>query len=170
MLPICASARTLHRFCVRKGIADFSCKRIRFLNGRFGDSQTPFACDGVRLNYCYYGTVKQQELRLASMYMHHIYNDKKKRFIKKRARQLQLTGLYLFGKPGRILLEGDASAVDDFLHDVKRLPWQICQVQDKWPIPERYFESFEECPSDREFRVIMEQQGLHEVLDGLRMF
>eukprot|EP00747_Dinoflagellata_sp_TGD_P065964 gnl/TRDRNA2_/TRDRNA2_154591_c0_seq1.p1 gnl/TRDRNA2_/TRDRNA2_154591_c0~~gnl/TRDRNA2_/TRDRNA2_154591_c0_seq1.p1 ORF type:complete len:149 (+),score=24.07 gnl/TRDRNA2_/TRDRNA2_154591_c0_seq1:64-510(+) len=109
-------------------------------------------------------------LSVASLYMHHIYNDQKKRFIRKEARRLGLTGLYLWGKPGRVLVEGDSRAVIEFVESVKGLRWQVCQLQDTWPLAARHFDGFAESDSDRRFRESLLQRGqeLEAVLETLR--
>ncbi len=57
---------------------------------------------------------------------HHIYNDEKKEYIVLEATNRDLSGVYLFGKPGRIVVEGSEEAVRSYSKEVRSWPWQRC--------------------------------------------
>ena len=60
-------------------------------------------------------------------YFHHIYSTEKRKYIVEWARELQLSGFSLPGKPGLICVEGAKADVQEYLARVKRLPWQRMQ-------------------------------------------
>jgi len=108
-----------------------------------------------------------KELKFAVLYMHHIAAAQKKRFVRQKAKRGSLTGLYLFGQPGRVLVEGEAAAVDRYVQEVKSLTWMICSLQGSWPLESRRFSRFSQLGSDREFREELRRQELTAVLEGL---
>jgi hypothetical protein len=60
--------------------------------------------------------------------MHHIYCDRKKAYIVDRAQALMLGGYYVFGKPGRVVVEGERDNVLRYERDLRCLRWQKIQV------------------------------------------
>eukprot|EP01006_Ploeotia_vitrea_P025475 TRINITY_DN58335_c1_g2_i1.p1 TRINITY_DN58335_c1_g2~~TRINITY_DN58335_c1_g2_i1.p1 ORF type:complete len:296 (-),score=31.57 TRINITY_DN58335_c1_g2_i1:931-1818(-) len=78
------------------------------------------------------GKKKQKETVFASLalYMHHIYNKQKKIDIKAWARELNLSGMYKYGKPGSVYVEGDKEDVDEYLYRLKNLQWKTLIVKD----------------------------------------
>jgi len=73
----------------------------------------------------------------------------------------------VFGKPGRIIAEGEPENVSAFLLSIKRMKWQrVLLVSDKMYDTAsgnaRKFEGFFEVESDKVLREMMEQRGLKE--------
>lgn len=60
--------------------------------------------------------------------MHHIYCEEKKAAIVERALALELGGLYVFGKPGRVVVEGLCANVQRYERDLRLLRWQKLMV------------------------------------------
>jgi hypothetical protein len=58
--------------------------------------------------------------------MHHIYDSTKKEHIEARAPQGDLTGRYLYGKPGMVVGEGAPDAVGRYIRFIRSLRWQAC--------------------------------------------
>jgi len=58
------------------------------------------------------------------IHSHHIYNEKKRKFIVDNADNLSLKGFSLPGKPGFICVEGDKTACEEFWSRVRQLSWQ----------------------------------------------
>jgi hypothetical protein len=58
--------------------------------------------------------------------MHHIYSSEKKQCIETFAPQHDLTGWYLYGKPGFVVVEGRAESVGTYIRKIRRLRWQMC--------------------------------------------
>merc|ERR1719198_1746467 len=108
-----------------------------------------------------------EELSRATLYMHHITAPWKKRFIREALRKAGLTGLCLFGKPGRILLEGPTLLVKHYAKIIKSWPWKICSLQGPWIVSNRCFDSFKEMQSSNEFREAVLQAG-SEVAEELQ--
>lgn len=60
--------------------------------------------------------------------MHHIYCQYKRRYIIELARDLDLRGCYLFGKPGRVIVEGCREAVDLYSRSIRAIrTWKLCK-------------------------------------------
>jgi hypothetical protein len=65
---------------------------------------------------------------------HHIYNDEKKQYIVLEAINKNLSGVYLFGKPGRIICEGELDAVTMYSKIIRSWRWQrIAEVAEICP-------------------------------------
>lgn len=61
---------------------------------------------------------------------HHIYNDEKKHYIILEAVNRNLSGVYLFGKPGRIVVEGNQDDVRRYSAEIRSWRWQkIAEVE-----------------------------------------
>lgn len=58
-------------------------------------------------------------LETVGFFFHHIYNAEKKRLIVKHAKDLILTGLYRYGKPGRVIVEGLQDDVGVYVSHIK---------------------------------------------------
>lgn len=69
--------------------------------------------------------------------MHHIYCESKKAFILDRAQELKLRGFYVFGKPGRVVVEGETDSVLRYERDLRCLRWQKIQVMGRASYDER---------------------------------
>ena len=69
--------------------------------------------------------------------MHHIYCTNKIAFIEGRSKEMDLVGVKLYGKPGRVLVEGDTeAAVRKYLGDVRKLRWSKCVEMGVFPVEE----------------------------------
>lgn len=58
------------------------------------------------------------------IYSHHIYNKKKREEIVKKARELNITGFCLPGKPGIVCIEGTDINCNDWWRDIKSMTWK----------------------------------------------
>lgn len=67
--------------------------------------------------------VPQKFVRLW-IYSHHIYNKKKRDEIMKKAKELNLTGFCLPGKPGFICIEGLDNNCNEWWKDIKSMTWK----------------------------------------------
>ena len=74
-------------------------------------------------------------LTISVMSMHHIYCETKKEVIVQKAEELSLTGLFVFGKPGAVVVEGTAESIDEYERSLRRLRWQKFQVQGRCQSP-----------------------------------
>lgn len=92
---------------------------------------------------------------VALLNFHHIYSGKKKKAIVGMAATHNLAGLYLFGRPGRVLVEGDAAAVSQYCTKIKSLRWQYVTVVDSHVVAKPSFQGFDEVESDRELGKLM---------------
>lgn len=63
------------------------------------------------------------------IYSHHIHNKRKHAFIIEQARERQLTGFVLLGKPGFICVEGYQRDTQEFWRAVKAMHWQRIQLR-----------------------------------------
>jgi len=69
-------------------------------------------------------------LSTVGIHFHHIYSDNKKRQIVNQAAQLGLkSGIYKFGKPGKIIIQGLKEDVDQYVSILKGLRWQKMVVK-----------------------------------------
>lgn len=69
--------------------------------------------------------------------MHHIYCTNKIGFIEGRSKEMDLVGVKLYGKPGRVIVEGDTeAAVRKYLGDVRKLRWQKIVEMGVFPVEE----------------------------------
>jgi hypothetical protein len=73
---------------------------------------------------------------LGLLSMHHIYCSVKRGYMEDTAQQLGLQGLYLYGKPGRVIVEGPEVAVKRYVRGVLRLRWQKCMCMGVLPSAE----------------------------------
>lgn len=64
------------------------------------------------------------------IYSHHIYSVNKRRTIVHMAKELDLDGFSMPGKPGIICVEGEQSSTQDFWTRLKSMPWQRLQIKD----------------------------------------
>lgn len=96
------------------------------------------------------------------IYSHHIYSKVKRKDILDLAREFDLTGFCLPGKPGIICIEGLSRNTDDWWHKVRSWNWQkiLCKKREEVEItPEqdlsklRRFSLFEELGSENNIRV-----------------
>ena len=78
------------------------------------------------------------------IYMHHIYSKDKRRSIMNWAKEYNLTGFVMGGKPGIICVEGNLNKIEKYCVKVRSLIWRkmTCKVKEK--LVERVFESFTE--------------------------
>eukprot|EP00922_Rhytidocystis_sp_ex-Travisia-forbesii_P019133 GHVS01028378.1.p1 GENE.GHVS01028378.1~~GHVS01028378.1.p1 ORF type:complete len:212 (+),score=31.39 GHVS01028378.1:171-806(+) len=113
-------------------------------------------------------TSETENTRISVIYFHHIYNPKKKRSLKELAFRRDLSGLYLFGKPGRVLVEGSTHNVEDYVKAVKQLRWQHISVKQTIQHGRgRLFEGFVQIMTDKEFGNSMRQVGFGETFQRL---
>ena len=70
--------------------------------------------------------VRRRKAFLGLLAMHHIYCPTKRQCIVELAELRALSGLYLFGKPGRVVVEGERVAVRDYIESVRAMRWQKC--------------------------------------------
>lgn len=115
------------------------------------------------------------------IYSHHIYDKKKREEITKKAKELQLTGFCLPGKPGVICIEGNETACKDWWHDIKSLNWKkivLKKVETFQPsemVANKKFYCFEELhfPASAkrsnmsEFSMFMHRQFLGDIFKEL---
>lgn len=89
----------------------------------------------------------------AWIYFHHIYSTEKRQSLVKWAKEFELTGFVLPGKPGVMCIEGNDVNIQDFMTRVRKLPWQKVQNKDLQSFKvnsvdelnqQRKFNSFEE--------------------------
>ncbi|CAE7730926.1 unnamed protein product [Symbiodinium pilosum] len=104
----------------------------------------------------------------ASMYMHHITAPWKQKFILQVASSAGLSGRCLFGKPGRILVEGPIEIVEKYTKKIESWPWKTCDLQGPWKVEERAFDAFDQLGSNSEFKKAVAQAGLSQELRALR--
>ena len=104
----------------------------------------------------------------ATMYMHHISAPWKQRWIRDVAKQAKLSGLCVFGKPGRILVEGPLSLVRSYTSQIKSWPWKRCDLAGPWPVTSRAFRRFRELKGSEEFRREVSNAKLSDELKGIR--
>ena len=64
------------------------------------------------------------------IYSHHIYNIDKRRSIVQWAKELDLRGFCVPGKPGMICVEGVKANVQEFWTRLRSVPWQKLQIKD----------------------------------------
>eukprot|EP00439_Symbiodinium_sp_Y106_P060583 s3476_g8.t7 len=92
------------------------------------------------------------QLGRASMYMHHIAAPWKQKFILQVAKTAGLSGRCLFGKPGRILVEGPFEIVAKYTSQIQSWPWKTCNLQGPWQVEGRAFDDFDQLASSSEFK------------------
>jgi len=99
--------------------------------------------------------------------MHHIYSDEKKQCITGFAAQLGLQGLYLYGKPGRVIIEGPSRDVREYEHEIRRLKWSKCVVLGRvseGTIPTCSFDGFHKVLTLDELLSRMPTEELRKIL------
>ncbi|KAF4737799.1 hypothetical protein FOZ63_029946 [Perkinsus olseni] len=69
------------------------------------------------------------------LYFHHIRNLKKKKLLRTWADELDLGGLYKWGYPGVVVVEGEDANCDEFVKLVKSLRWRLVAVHGEEKIP-----------------------------------
>eukprot|EP00434_Breviolum_minutum_P021723 symbB.v1.2.019174.t1/scaffold1559.1/size111769/7 len=85
------------------------------------------------------------KLSRAAMYMHHITAPWKQKFIREAAKRAGLSGICVFGKPGRILVEGPLEMVASYTARIKSWPWKRCDLEGPWMVDGgRAFDGFRE--------------------------
>jgi len=102
-------------------------------------------------------------LQLVAMHFHHIYNARKKDAITSLADEHGLTGVYLFGKPGRVIIEGEEARVQQWVREIKQLRWQQAVMRVRVAITRRHFGDFGEADSERDLARRMESAGLADI-------
>jgi hypothetical protein len=71
-------------------------------------------------------SVKASRHTVGLLAMHHIYCPTKRDHIETRALQHDLSGMYLYGKPGMVVVEGNVDAVGQYIRFIRGLRWQAC--------------------------------------------
>lgn len=106
---------------------------------------------------------------VALLHFHHIYSSKKKKAIIELTRQHNLGGLYRFGRPGRVLVEGEPAAVARYCTQIKALRWQHVTVVATEKIETRAFSNSDFCEvsNDRELGRVMSAAGLTSMFKKL---
>eukprot|EP01006_Ploeotia_vitrea_P002671 TRINITY_DN108438_c0_g1_i1.p1 TRINITY_DN108438_c0_g1~~TRINITY_DN108438_c0_g1_i1.p1 ORF type:complete len:114 (+),score=9.39 TRINITY_DN108438_c0_g1_i1:95-436(+) len=102
-------------------------------------------------------------LRVCAMSFHHIYNKNKKRAITEWAKRLELVGIYKFGKPGRVVVEGSAPDVTQYHRAIKQLKWQKAVVQCVVPVEKLHWDTFQQVETEEEVKELLHEQQLQEV-------
>ena len=64
------------------------------------------------------------------IYSHHIYSVNKRRNIVQWAKDLNLNGFSMPGKPGMICVEGETDSVQEFWIKLRSLAWHKLQIKD----------------------------------------
>jgi acylphosphatase len=72
----------------------------------------------------------QLEVSRAWIYFHHIFSHDKRQRITSLARELHLSGFSHPGKPGMTCVEGLKNDVDEFIRQLKKLPWKKMQIKE----------------------------------------
>lgn len=72
----------------------------------------------------------QLEVSRAWIYFHHIFSHDKRQRIISLAREFKLTGFSHPGKPGMACVEGCKDDVDEFIRQLKKLPWKKMQIKE----------------------------------------
>lgn len=113
----------------------------------------------------------QSPVLVAGISMHHIYCDRKKGFIVDRAQELCLGGFYLFGKPGRVVVEGDHNKVLRYERDLRCLRWQKIQVMGRIEAMKRCLEQSEgliECNDEADLIAQLNNCKLQAIVAALQ--
>lgn len=72
---------------------------------------------------------KPTEFSRMFVYSHHIFSVEKRREVVNIARDLNLTGFLMPGKPGAICVEGPNPEVQEFWARLRSIPWQKLQMK-----------------------------------------
>ncbi|VDK38047.1 unnamed protein product [Taenia asiatica] len=73
------------------------------------------------------------------IFSHHIRNPKKRKVIVDWARESNLTGCCLPGKPGTVVIEGPEDKVEEYWKRIRVLTWKRIQLKDREVITQRRF-------------------------------
>ncbi|XP_056103312.1 RWD domain-containing protein 2B [Rhinichthys klamathensis goyatoka] len=92
------------------------------------------------------------------IYSHHIYNKMKRKNILEWAKELNLSGFSMPGKPGIVCVEGLQSACDEFWARVKVLTWKRIMIRHREDVPLENSSMEERTDSLRKFT------GFHEAI------
>lgn len=65
------------------------------------------------------------------IYSHHIYNKTKRTDMQRFAKELDLTGFYMAGKPGMITIEGYLHNVEEFWYRVRKMTWKRIVMKER---------------------------------------
>ena len=65
------------------------------------------------------------------IYSHHIYSKFKRKDIQEYAKELNLTGFSMPGKPGMVCIEGYSRDVEDFWGRLRRMQWKRLVMKEK---------------------------------------
>jgi len=103
---------------------------------------------------------------ISALAMHHIYDEAKQRAIVDFASALNVRELYLFGKPGRVVVLGIPKDVRAYEQSIRRLHWQKCFVMghDVTDSMEA-FTGFHEVCSEEALRLELQRRHLHHVFE-----
>ncbi|KAF4708200.1 hypothetical protein FOZ62_023438, partial [Perkinsus olseni] len=84
------------------------------------------------------------------LYFHHIRNLKKKKLLRTWADELDLGGLYKWGYPGVVVVEGEDANCDEFMKLVKSLRWRLVAVhgEERIPLDGRPVDAVRALPKD----------------------
>lgn len=95
---------------------------VEHLRANVGEMLTPLPLHDAKNDDLDFDNCKTQQLyyfETVGFYFHHIYNAEKKRLIVQHAKNLSLTGLYRYGKPGRVIVEGLQEDVRAYVQQIK---------------------------------------------------
>jgi len=112
--------------------------------------------------------IMQREI--SGMAMHHIYSPHKRQCIVEFASAMDLTGVYLFGKPGRVVVEGLSVNIRKYETKMRRLRWSNMKVMGRLrpEVPaSRIFVGFEEMLSLEELHRTLDEKGLGDLRSAL---
>jgi hypothetical protein len=70
---------------------------------------------------------RHSPFHIGCLAMHHIYAESKKEEIERLSGTYNITGLYLYGKPGRVVFEGLPDDVTRYDRGVRKMHWQKCK-------------------------------------------
>eukprot|EP00922_Rhytidocystis_sp_ex-Travisia-forbesii_P046625 GHVS01069485.1.p1 GENE.GHVS01069485.1~~GHVS01069485.1.p1 ORF type:complete len:239 (-),score=10.22 GHVS01069485.1:256-972(-) len=155
--------------CKCSGEAALQCEGAFKLQSRQYTAQSNFAASPTRHDKLLPGSQGEESLgsegeltRISILYFHHIYNPKKRLSVKEFALRRDLSGIYLFGKPGRVLVEGSLENVEEYVKAIKRLRWQYVAVKETLERrgQARLFHGFVNVLTDKDFGNSMRQVGL----------
>ena len=106
---------------------------------------------------------------ICGLSMHHIYAESKIEAIESAARSSSLTGLYLLGKPGRVVVEGRPEDVRTYVSMICRMRWQKCAVMCSYEmLGPRRFNNFVEVVNEAELDARLQAAGLGMVSSDLK--
>jgi hypothetical protein len=111
---------------------------------------------------------KNVSMEIVVLAMHHIYSSEKKGVIEDCAHIMGITGLYLYGKPGRVIAEGESKDIAAYESEIRRLRWSRCCTMGRYPfvLPKgkpRYFVNFRNSNSFSDMCEIVESLELPQI-------